>query len=542
MGTYLNPRSILWQESLNSEIYIDKTGLINYTNSVINTKQKYICVSRPRRFGKTMAMDMLAAYYNRTTDARELFKGLQIAGGGEFASKEDAQAAKEKAEAVFEKYANKYNVLRLNALELFRKSKKVAEGIERLNKVIIRDMKKTLSEVDFDYVEDIIDGCQEIYDTTERQFIILVDEWDCVFRENKFDTEGQKLYLDFLRDWLKDKEYVALAYMTGILPVKKYGKHSALNMFREFSMENQRDLEEYTGFTTTDVQKLCAQYNMDYIQCKSWYDGYMLRQVKEVYNPLSVVEAMLSGVYANYWTKTESFEALKVYIDMNYDGLKENILKLMAGNRQKIDTSNFSNDMVTFESADDVMALLIHLGYLGYDSERREVFIPNNEIRAEFAAAVKNSKSNVEVARAIKNAEELLEATIAGDSDKVAGFIQTAHVETSHLQYNDENALSYTISLAYYTARNKYNIRREMPAGKGFADMVFIPLPHHLEMPPILVELKWDKTADTAIKQIKEKNYPECLRGYEGRIILVGINYDKTTREHTCVIENYSMP
>lgn len=222
---------------------------------------------------------------------------------------------------------------------------------------------------------------------------------------------------------------------------------------------------------------------------------------------------------------------------MNYDGLKENILKLMAGTRQKIDTSNFSNDMVTFESADDVMTLLIHLGYLGYDSEHREVFIPNNEIRTEFAAAVKNSERYVEVARAIRIADELLEATLAGNSDKVAELIQEAHVETSHLQYNDENALSYTVSLAYYTARNKYNVRREMPAGKGFADMVFIPLPHHPEMPPIVVELKWDKSADTALKQIKDKNYLECLKGYEGNIILVGINYDKITRVHTCVIE-----
>lgn len=537
MGIYLNPKPILWQRALNSEIYVDKTGLINYTSSVINTKQAYMCVSRPRRFGKTTTMDMLAAYYNCATDARELFRGLKIAGDGTFATEKEAKNAKEKAEAIFDKHANKYNVLRINALELFRKSKKVAEGLDRLNRVIIKDMKKVLPEVDFEDVEDIIDACQEIYNETERQFVILIDEWDCVFRENKFDTEGQKLYLDFLRDWLKDREYVALAYMTGILPIKKYGKHSALNMFDEYSMEQQFALEEYTGFTAEDVRKLCAEYDADYSLCKYWYDGYKFKKVKEVYNPLSVVKAVTNGAYESYWSKTESFEALKIYIDMNYDGLKESIIKLMAGNSQKIDTSNFSNDMVTFESADEVMALLIHLGYLGYDSERREVFIPNNEIRTEFAAAVKNSKNYVEVARAIRASDDLLEATLAGDNDKVAELIQAAHQETAHIQYNDENALSYTVSLAYYSARSKYQIQREMPAGKGFADMVFTPLPHHPEMPPVVVELKWDKNADTAIKQIKEKNYPECLKGYEDRILLVGINYDKTTRKHTCLIE-----
>lgn len=538
MGTYLNPTPILWQEALNSEIYVDKTGLINYTNSVINTKQKYLCVSRPRRFGKTMAMNMLAAYYDCTTDARELFKGLEISGVDCFASEEEVKKAKEKAESAFDKYANKFNVLHFNMLNLLNEvDGNIRELIKYIKRIIMHELSIAYPQVVYFDKSILTISLNEAYQQTGMQFIILIDEWDAIFREYHDDKNAQKAYLDFLRAWLKDQPYVALAYMTGILPIKKYGKHSALNMFEEYSMEDQGQLEEFTGFTDEDVKVLCSQYEMDYTQCKAWYNGYKFIKYNAIYNPLSVVKSMRSRQYKNYWTKTETFEALKVYIDMNYDGLKESILKLMAGSRHKIDTSNFANDMVTFESEDEVMALLIHLGYLGYDSESREVFIPNNEIRTEFAAAVKNSKSYVEVAKAIKNADELLDATIAGDSDKVAELIQTAHVETSHLQYNDENALSYTISLAYYTARNKYNVIREMPTGKGFADMVFLPLPHHPEMPPILVELKWDKTADTAIKQIKDKNYLECLKGFEGNIILVGVNYDKTTRKHTCVIE-----
>lgn len=538
MGIYLNPGSKMFEKARKGKIYVDKSGLIEYTNSVLDTGAAYLCVSRPRRFGKTMAMNMLSAYYDCTTNARVLFKGLKIAGDGRFASEEEARIAKEKAEAAFEDYANKYDVFQFNMLNLLNE---VDGNIQALIKYIKRLIMHELSIAHPDVVyfdKSILTmSLNEAYQQTGKQFIILIDEWDAIFREYQDDQEAQKAYLDFLRAWLKDQPYVALAYMTGILPIKKYGKHSALNMFREFSMENQRELEEYTGFTGEDVIELCKIHNRDYGQCKAWYDGYRMKKIHEIYNPLSVVEAMLTGCYANYWTKTETYEALKVYIDMNYDGLKESILKLMAGSRHKIDISNFSNDMVTFESKDEVMTLLIHLGYLGYDSEKSEVFVPNNEIRTEFSAAVKNSKNYVEVAKAIENSDRLMEATLLGDADTVAELIKNAHLETSHLQYNDENALSYTISLAYYTARNKYKIVREMPTGNGFADIVFMPLPHYLELSPIVVELKWDKTAETAIKQIKDKKYPECLKGYEGKFILVGVNYNKKTREHTCVID-----
>lgn len=292
MGTYLNPPPNLWLEALNSKIYVDKTGLINYTNSVINTKQKYLCVSRPRRFGKTTAIDMLAAYYNFTTDARKLFKGLKIAGADYFTSEEEAKLAQDKAEVAFDKYANKYNVVFINALKFFKANKTVEAGIEKLKRFLMRDFSKDYPDVDFLDCEDIEDYFMELYNSTGRQFAIFIDEWDCIFREKTLDTEGQKLYLDFLRDWLKDQHYVALAYMTGILPIKKYGKHSALNMFEEYSMEHQFDLEEYTGFTGDDVKRLCVEHGTDYSLCKYWYDGYRFRNVKEVYNPLSVVKAV----------------------------------------------------------------------------------------------------------------------------------------------------------------------------------------------------------------------------------------------------------
>ena len=377
---------------------------------------------------------------------------------------------------------------------------------------------------------------ENAYAATGRQFVFVVDEWDCIFREYPQDIEGQRKYLDFLRNLFKDKGYIALCYMTGILPIKKYGSHSALNMFTEFSMENPGRMAEFTGFTEEEVRKLCSEYHVDMDDCRQWYDGYSFTACEHVYNPQSICEALTSRIFDDYWNKTETYEALRAYIDMNFDGLKDCIVKMLAGDRQKINTGSFQNDMTTFHSADDVLTLLIHLGYLGYDFETKEAFIPNKEISGEFVTATTAQRQWDEVVNSVSGSEELLRATWAGDEAKVAAAIEKAHLETSHLQYNDENALSYTISLAYYAARQYYTVIREFPSGNGFADMVFLPRKGYLDRPAMIVELKWNQTAETAIRQIRNKNYPETLKEYKGNILLVGISYDRSSRKHECKI------
>jgi hypothetical protein len=307
-------------------------------------------------------------------------------------------------------------------------------------------------------------------------------------------------------------------------------------MFREFSMIDAGPLAEYTGFTEAEVRELCQRYRMDFEECKAWYDGYHFNEAGSIYSPRSVVQSMLSHKYNTYWNQTETFEALKIYIDMNYDGLREAIIALMAGESRQVDTSSFSNDMTTFTGMDDVLTLLVHLGYLGYDYDRASVFIPNQEILKEYASATKAGGWD-NIAKAIKASDQLLSDTLAMQAEKVAQSIEEAHMETSHLTYNDENALAYTVSLAYYAARQKYTLIREFPTGQGFADLVFLPKPKHANLPALLVELKWDKGADTAIRQMKEKNYPKAFEGYTGNILLVGVSYDKKTRKHECVIE-----
>lgn len=520
MGIYLNPGNGGFLQAVRSQIYVDKTGLIARTNQYVNTEQRFICVSRPRRFGKSMALQMLAAYYSRGCDSAALFSGFQIG-----------------KEETFREYLNQFDVIYLNMQQFLIRAKN-QEVTECLERAVLEELREEYGEFVPERVIILAEALERIYAKTGKQFIFLIDEWDCVMRERQESEKLQKQYLDFLRNLLKDQLYVALAYMTGILPVKKYGLHSALNMFVEYSMIDQIDLEEYTGFTQEEVQVLCGQFNMDFAETSNWYDGYMFSEFKHVYNPKSVVEAMRRRKFASYWTSTETYEALKVYMDMDFDGLRADIVRMLGGEPVKVNTLSFQNDMRNFRTKDDVMTLLIHLGYLGYDAETKEAFIPNKEIAGEFENAMSVS-GWPEVMRILKASDKLLEDTLRGDEEAVARGLDLAHTEVSSiLAYNDENSLGCAIGLAYYSARKDYRMIREFPTGRGFADVVFLPLPHTAK-PALVIELKYNQTAETAIRQIKDRRYTQALAGYGGEILLVGINYDRGKKEkrHSCLIE-----
>lgn len=525
MGIYLNPGNRGFWQSIRSEIYVDKTGLIAKTNQYLNTEQQYICVSRPRRFGKSMAFKMLAAYYSRGCDSGELFAGYKIA-----------------QDNTFKEYLNQYDVICLN-MQQFLIEADPGNVTEYLEQEVLRELRKEYADILEREGRGLAAALRDIFVETDRQFIFLIDEWDCVMRERQECEDQQKQYLDFLRNLLKDQPYVALAYMTGILPVKKYGQHSALNMFWEYSMTDPFDYEAYTGFTENEVSGLCERYGMDFAQISNWYDGYQFRQFRHVYNPRSVVAAMKSHVLSNYWTSTETYEALKIYIDMDFDGLRSDIVQMLGGARIRINTFSFQNDMRNLQTKDDVLTLLVHLGYLGYDAESREAFIPNKEILGEFENAMSvNGWANV--MQILKASEQLLEDTLQGNAERVARALDKAHTQAaSILTYNDENSLSCAIGLAYYSARKEYRLIRELPTGKGYADIVFLPLPC-VNKPALVVELKYHKTAHAAIQQIKDRQYTQALEGYTGELIMVGINYDKdlTDKPHTCVIERYRKP
>ncbi len=520
MGIYLNPGNISFAKTIRSEIYVDKTGLIACTNEYLNTRDHYLCVSRPRRFGKSMTLEMLAAYYSCGCDSRELFAGFKIAQYKDF-----------------EKHLNQYDVIYLNMQQFLIRAKK-QEVTQYLEQAVLEELREVYGNWFSAQITDLATALEKIFVKTEKQFIFLIDEWDCVMRERQESEAMQKQYLDFLRDLLKDQPYVALAYVTGILPVKKYGQHSALNMFWEYSMTNQKMLEEYTGFTEEEVKALCERYDMDFEEISSWYDGYRFKNYKHIYNPKSVVEAMTCRDCSNYWTSTETYEALKIYMEMDFDGLRAEIVQMLGGGRVRVNTRSFQNDMRNFNTKDDVLTLLIHLGYLGYDSNEKEAFIPNKEIIEEFENAM-SVGGWPNVMNVLKASEKLLEDTMRGDAESVAKELDKAHSEVaSILTYNDENSLGCAIGLAYYSARKDYKLIRELPAGKGYADIAFLPLPH-TNKPAMVVELKYDRSVSAAIQQIKDRQYMQALEGYTGEILLVGVNYNKANpdKPHSCVIE-----
>ena len=518
MGIYLNPGNDLFYSTVTySEIYVDKTMLISFTNKCLFGENKEICVSRPRRFGKSMAENMLTAYYSKGCDSRELFSKFQIAQTPDF-----------------EKHLNRYNVIHIDMQKFLGRTKNVHEMLDFLQKRVLKEMKQTFSGIEPEETSLII-ALEDLYGQCEEKFIFIIDEWDSIFRVHRDNATAQKEYLDFLRDLLKGQPYVGLAYMTGILPIKKYGQHSALNMFDEYSMTNQYALAESTGFTEREVRQLCECYQMSFEQTKDWYDGYNVNGVS-IYNPRSVTSAMMNRVFDSYWTQTETYEALKMYIVRNENGLRDKIIRMIAGEHISINTKTFQNDMCTFETADDILTLLVHLGYLTYDFDTKTAWIPNKEVRQEFLNSIQGQEFQT-VNNAIHRSDKLLQLTLAQNAEKVAEMLQEVHCDNcSVIQYNDENSLACVLSLAYYSAQDSYAIYRELQGGEGFADLVFIPRTGN-HNPAMIVELKWNQSTGIALEQIKDRNSIRCLKDYHGKVLFVGVNYDKKSKKHTCQFE-----
>ena len=523
MGIYFNPTNESFTQAKNSMIYVDKTELLEQLNLRLSTENKCIAVSHARRFGKSHAAGMIDAYYSLGCDSSNLFDNTKIA-----------------ANADYKKYMNKYNVIHLDVSSFWDDFKD--NLVEKIKEYIIDDFKKSFND-EIDYSKKFSVILMSVYQKTTIPFVIIIDEWDCVIR-NSDDKELVHSYLQFLHSLFKSEEskaFLALGYITGILPIKKIKDESALNNFREYTMLKSKPITKYYGFTEEEVKELCKKYDMDFDSVKAWYNGYLIDGV-HMYNPNSVTQAMIDQDCDSYWRNTSSFSSINTFITMNYAGLKDDIMTMLAGGKVIVDTRSFQNDLSDIHSKDDALTALIHLGYLGYDADRKSAYIPNYEVAEAFQMALKTGIWD-EISKAISRCDELLMATIDGDETKVAEIIEQAHdTYTSVLKYNDENSLSCVLTMAYFTAPGYYNIVREMPAGKGFTDFAFIPRSNAGFRPAMIVELKYNQSAETAIKQIKEKKYHGALSGYSDRILLVGINYNEDgsdKKHHTCVIEEW---
>lgn len=526
MGMFVNTGNSAFQVALNSEIYVDKTGLLKYTNKVLNTLQGYICNSRPRRFGKSVTADMLTAYYSRGCDSEQLFSGLEIAKSPDF-----------------KKHLNQYDVIHLDIQWCMEPAGGPEKVVSYITDTTIEELRGYYPDELPEHIHSLPEALSYISNATGRKFIIIIDEWDVLIRDESANVAVQREYITFLRGLFKGTEptkYIQLAYLTGILPIKKETTQSALNNFDEFTMLGASDLSSYIGFTEDEVKALAEKYHRDFEKVKKWYDGYVLKEY-QVYNPKAVVSVMLKGEFRSYWSETASYEAVVPLINMNFDGLKNAILEMISGAAVHVDTTTFKNDAKNIRSKDDVLTYLIHLGYLGYDQEKKTAFVPNEEIRAELTSAVTSRKWD-EMIAFWQESEELLNDTLDMDSESVAARIEKIHSDyVSVIQYNNENSLSSVLAIAYLSAMQYYfKPVRELPTGRGFADFVYIPKPEYKkDYPAILVELKWNKKAETAMDQIKDRKYPDSILDYTGDILLAAISYDKNSKKHVCLMERY---
>ena len=482
----------------------------------MDTENGFMCISRPRRFGKSVAAEMAYAYYDRKSNSRNLFEGLEITKSPDY-----------------EKHLNKYPTIFIDWNTFANVPDK--DKLKEAQKSVIADLKQS-----YDILEEknsLSKALAEINLKTGDRFILIIDEWDMLVRD--VTQEIQDEYVDFLRSMFKSadaKKTFLLVYMTGILPIIKIKTQSALNNFREYSIIYPAETAKYYGFTEPEVEKICKDHGMNLELMKHAYDGYIIGEEKSMFNPNSVMMSILYRTYDSFWSRTASFMAIEKYLNIDADQVRTKIISMMNGEEVTVRVSSFRNDMKNIETSDDVLTLLAHLGYLSYNSETKSVRIPNTEVTEEFENAVRFAGWN-ELSKAVGQSLQLLDDTINLRENKVARAFDDYHFEASSLlEFNDENSMRCAITLAYYAAKPFFKIFHELPTGKGFADMVFIPLPKSTR-PAIVVELKYDKTADSAIDQIKRKEYPKSLKGFSKKIVLCGINYNKTTSKHEVVME-----
>lgn len=526
MGIYLNPNSANFEETLKRPIFVDKTMILKTMNRFMDEQNKYICVSRPRRFGKTIASNIISSYYSKGCDSKELFSSLKI-------GKDDT----------FETKLNKYNFIKIDLNSEYRNCRDKDNVLKNLTDDVVEEMQMQFPGIKFREDYSIAQCIQKVFTYTGEQFIILIDEYDVLVREQVNGVISDSLfteYLDFLNGLFKSdtlKPAIALAYLTGILPIVRDKVQSKLNNFEEYTMLNAFELTEFVGFNSDEVEGLCVKYGIDFEECRRWYDGYY-QNGYEIYNPQAIVKVMETKEFGNYWSKTSSYQVISERLRANFDGMHDAVVRMLGGESVDVDAWSYLNTMTDFNKLDDVFTYLIHLGYLSYDKNEKTCRIPNGEIRQEWERAVRDCDEYKVTDKIIKSSKELLKATLEGDESAVAAALDLSHIHaTSSRSYNSEDGLQCAIYLSYLYALNKYTIVKEMTAGKGFADVTFIPyLPN---IPAMIIELKRNGDERTAVNQIKEKKYFASLEHYAGDLLFVGINYDESTKKHDCRIEKY---
>ena len=523
MAIYLNPGNEGFKETLTADIYVDKTMLISELNKFIDKGNKYVCVSRPRRFGKTIATRMMCAYYSKNCDSHELFKDLKI-------SKADN----------YEEYLNKLNFIKIDVASEYQNVPQNTKMLDLLTDRVREEFHAQFPQVKFTPNASIANCIQDVYKATGERFVIILDEYDCLVRD-EFGTDLFADYLKFLNGLFKSETLrpaIALAYITGILPVVRDRVQSKLNNFEEYTIIDARNLAEFVGFTKEEVIPLCEKYGIEYNLCKKEYDGYHQNGF-EILNPESVVKSMLYGKLGGYWGKTSTFRVITDRLEHNYKGIKDDVVKMLAGENVEVNVDRYMNTMTDFITKDDVFTYLIHLGYLAYNNEDGTCRIPNFEVRKEWYYAVESMPDYSATDEIIKASRDAWNALLQKDHKAVAKALDESHIHvTSHRNFENEAALASAIYIAFVYALNNYTVIKEASAGKDIADVLYIPINSDDEHPAVIIELKYERSTSKALQQIKNKEYFRPFDDYKGKILLVAINYKKN-KTHSCKITEW---
>lgn len=535
MGIYVNSKNAyaLYKKETAKPYFVDKTVLLKELFPLVEEGSHYLCITRPRRFGKTVMANMVASFFSKGHRANDVFQNLQI-----YQDKD------------YEKYLNKYTVIHIMFNDLPRNCNSYKQYIDRIEETLIRDLKKEYPDMPIDDQNAVWDTLLEIY--AEKQDINIVfvfDEWDFIFHQ-KFVTEDDKLsYLQFLRNLLKDRPYIALVYMTGILPIAKYSSGSELNMFAEFTMTTEQRFSEYFGFTDEEVDGLYLRYIENCASTKmvtrddlrEWYDGYHTRKGERLYNPRSIVLSLSNNNTGNYWTSSGPYDEIFYYIENNIADVREDLALMVSGIPVPAKIQEYAATSMNLQTRDEIFSAMVVYGFLTY--ENGKVMIPNKELMDKFADMLKKEASLGYVYRLAKESDRMLRATLAGDTETMAEILELAYdTEIPLLSYNDETELTAVVNLVYLSARDNYRVEREDKSGVGYVDFIFYPV--NRDADGIILELKVDHSPDEAIRQIKDKKYILRFTGKlgeerkcAGRILAVGISYNKKQKKHACKVE-----
>ncbi len=509
-----------FSKTTKEKYFVDKSDLIEKINELVGTASQYVCVTRPRRFGKTLNAMMLASYYSKNSDFKELFDKLEISKSSSYLD-----------------HLNQHNVVYITFSKPTSDYANYAEYIDSFKKQLIEDLKEKF-DIKFDTNDKLGKIFEDLYNKTSENFVFIIDEWDYIFNNNLFSEDDRKEFLRFLEDLLKDRPYVELAYMTGVLPIAKYSSGSALNMFDEYTFLNDATFDKYFGFTDSEVKVLCSkQKNISMNELRDWYDGYKTQGNHEIYNPRSVVFALRKGVCQSYWTNTGPMDEISYYIENNVEEIRNDIVQMVSGIPVNIHLEGYSAEQINLNTSDEILSAMTVYGFLSYHDET--LTIPNKELRMKFDYTLKNHQMG-EISKLVLKSNQMLEATLNKDTEIMEKLIQEAHdINIPVIKYNDENSLACIITLVYLSARSKYKIVREMPAGIGFADFIFYP--NDKSKPAFIIELKKDSTPDEALKQIQEKRYALALKDYTGQKLAIGIAYDSKLKKHSVKIEDINL-